>query len=227
MVKSYLLCIGEKFNTNGFYVPVQNTLFENEVEGEAITYIKKHKNNFHLTYNQYKCHHDYRHNKTGRVFQKDFSYYFEPLDFYLYKSFTNKLTLIQAKTEVAVDFINKLNITGEYTINPIEINFEKMIPKITEIGGAWFANLKKAHLKSAGYFGPNVNKSEEYKAATKEGNISSIQINYVNRVTSNEHIILISKKGTIVLYDGFETIEEELDLVTQIYDSLIKPHVSI
>lgn len=225
MVKTYLVCVTKKFKKDDFLLPMQIDLLEDEVEGEALTSINQSSDNFHIEFEQYKCHHDFKHNKSGRVFQQNFSYYFEPLNFYTYHNSNENLAFIRTKTEVALDFIEKLNTTGEYDLKPIEINFEKMIPHIDEIGGAWFANLRKAHLKSAGYFGPHVNKSEEYKEAAREGHVSSIQINYINRVNSNEYTVLISKKGSIVLYDRFETLEEELELVDQICARLIRPHV--
>lgn len=225
MAKAYLLCLSDKFNESDFEISFQYDLLEDLVEGEPETYIKSYRKEFHLGFNQYKCHHDYKHNKSGRVFQQDFTYYFEPLDFYTYYCTDTNLTMIQTKTDVAIDFIQKLNETKEYDINPIEIDFEKMIPHITEIGGAWFANLKKAHLKSAGLFGPHVNKSEEYKEAAKEGNISSIQINFISGTNSKEYTVLISSRGTIVLYDTHETIEAEMELVKDIYNKLIKPHL--
>lgn len=225
MPKSYLICHSEIFYQDEYMIPIQCYFFEDEIEGAAETFIKPNKKEFHAGFDQYFCHHDFKHKKRGKVFNKNFSYFWEPIDFYTYYNPINKLTLVGTKTEVSLDYIKKLNGTGYFDIKPVNINFEKMIPKIDEMNGAWFANLKKAHLKTAAFFGPHVNKSDEYKEAAKEGNISSINIYFINN-KKKEYSISISQKGSIVLYDHFATIEEELDLVLQIYERLIKPHIT-
>lgn len=225
MAKAYLVCHSNKFIKDHYLIPIQNDLLEDDVEGAPETYIKPAKENYFLNFDKYICHHDYKHNAHGRVFQKSFSYYFEPLNFYTYNNPSNALTLIQTKTDVALDFISKLSQTGEYNVEPVVVDFKSMIPHIDEVAGAWIADLKRAHLKTAGFFGPHVNKSEEYKRAAEEGNVSSISIKFTSN--SKEYTVLISGKGSIVLYDSFNTIEEELDLILQIYEQLIKPHVFI
>lgn len=225
MAKAYLVCTSYKFNEKDYYLPIQGDLLD--VEGEPETFIKFNNKNFHRNFDQYICHHDFRHNRSGRVFKKDFTYYFEPLDFYTYHNPNNDLTLVQTKTEIAIDFIQKLRSTNKYDMEPVDIDFNSMIPHIPEVGGAWIANLKRAHLKTAGYFGPHVNKSDEYKEAAREGNVSSIQMNYIGRATNKEYTVTISKKGSIVLYDSFNTIEEEIDLIHEIYNHLINPHVVV
>ena len=109
MPKTYLICISKKFLTEGYQIPIQYNLFENEVEGEAETYIKPNYEESYFGFDQYLCHHDFKHKKKGKVFQKNFSYFFEPADFNLYYNPETSLTLIGIKTDIALDFINELN----------------------------------------------------------------------------------------------------------------------
>ena len=88
--------------------------------------------------------------------------------------------------------------------------------------GVWVSKLNHANLKSAGYFGYHVNKSKEVEEAIKDGVLSSVQIKYIYPSTNEEHTILISKKGTITLYDAYNQIEDELDIVMSVYNEIIK-----
>lgn len=223
MAKAYLICNSNKFKQSDFFVPIQKELFESE--GESEVSIKLHKENFHLNFDQYLCHNDFIHNTRGRVFNRDFNYYIEPLSFYSYYRENKNLLYIQTKTEAALDYISKLNKTHEYGLDPVSVNFNKMIPHITEVAGVWIADLKRINLKTAGYFGPNVHRSEEYKEAAAEGNVSSIHIKYIGDKTRKEHYIVISNKGSVILYDSFQTLEDEIEIVTEVFEKFIYPHL--
>lgn len=224
MAKAYLVCSTSKFHDEPKYmIPIQQELLETEGTSEIKLELNREK--FHLGFDQYICHHDFMHKKNGKVFGKNFTFYFEPLNFYTYYNNNEKLTFIQTKTEAALDFIKKINRSKHYEFEPVKIDFSKMYPLITEVAGAWIADLKRAHLKTAGFFGPNVHKSEEFKDAAAEGNVSSIQMKYISDLTREEYSVAISKKGTIVLYDSFETTELEIDIVNEVYTKLIKPHL--
>lgn len=225
MAKSFLICKTETFNEEDYLIPIQLKLDELEDEGTAEASLKINQQDFHLGFNQYYCHYDYIHNKSGMVFNRLFTRYFEPLNFYTYHNRELKLAFIQTRTEAAIDFKKELNRTKLYNLSTVFMNFEKMIPLITEVAGAWIADLNRAHLKTAGYFGPDVHKSDEYIEAASEGNISSIMMKYIGDKTGIEHTINISKKGSLTIYDTLETIEEEIELVQEIYLKLIKPHL--
>ncbi|MGM0775480.1 MAG: hypothetical protein ACQEXE_01595 [Bacillota bacterium] len=223
MAKSFLVCDARNFFEDDFFVPIQQTLLEDE--GASEVSLKLNHANFHLGFDQYLCQHDYIHNKSGRVFNKHFNYYFEPLKFYTYHHKELNLAFIQTKAEAAVDFMNKINSTKHYNLSQVQMDFKNMIPLVTEVAGAWIADLKRAHLKTAGFFGPNVHKSEEYIEAAAEGNVSSIQMKFISERSCEEYTITISKKGSVVLYDTLPTVEDEIGLVFEVYNRLIKPHL--
>ncbi|MEK6455237.1 hypothetical protein [Caldifermentibacillus hisashii] len=224
VAKSYLLCKTNKFNREGYFIPIQQDLFEHE--GTSVAKLEINKPDFHLGFDQYECYYDYKHKTKGIVFNKPFNYYFEPLNFYAYYRDDLKLSLFQTKTDAAIEFTNKLNSTKHFDINPFNIQFNKIIPLIVDVAGAWIADLKRAHLRTAGFFGPNVHKSEEYKQAAEEGNVSSIQMKYISEKNNSEYYVAISRKGSIILYDTLPTIEDEIDLVYEVYSKLICPHLN-
>lgn len=223
MAKAFLICQAKRFNKDDFLVPIQQTLLDDE--GSSEISLKLNNSNFHLNFDQYICQHDFIHNKSGKVFNRIFTHYFEPLKFYTYYREDLNLILVQTKTDAAIDFINKINGTKYYDLNPIQIDFKSVIPLITEVAGAWIADLKRAHLKTAGFFGPNVHKSEEYIEAASEGIVSSIQMKYISDRTHEEYYVAISKKGSVILYDTLSTVEDEIDLVYEVFNKLIKPHL--
>lgn len=220
--KTYLVCDVLKFNKHSYSSPIQQELEGLESEGQQETSLNLSDEYYYEGFHRYNCYHDYKHNRFGKVWNKIFNYYFEPTNFYLYYNETFKLILVSIKTDVGLDFIDKLNKSSYYEIKPIEIDFMAMYPFILEINGAWIANINQTYLKTAGYFGPHVNKSEEFKQAAKIGEVSSLMLKYVSPL-KEEITIGISKKGSITLYDSFDRIEDEIYIILDIYNKLIRP----
>lgn len=132
------------------------------------------------------------------------------------------LALISLKTAIALDFINKLNSYKLYNFTPVEIDFEYILPRINEMSGVWVSDLRRVNVKTIGFFGHHVNKSKEFEEISKEGNVSAVIIAYTNFKTREEHKIGISKKGTVTLYDTFNQLEDELEIIMALYNDIIK-----
>ncbi len=207
-----------------FLIPIQKELLENE--GEQISSLKLQTKQFINKFNKYICHHDLKVKRFGKVYGKTFNHFFEPKDFNLFLNKEDALCVIQTNIDTATDFVNQLNDSKEFSLSKVDINFEGMYPLINEVAGAWIADLKRTHLKKAGFFGPNVHKSEDFKAAAEEGNVSAIQMRYLGS-DHQEHYVAISKKGAISLYDQLSSVEEEITLALEIYNTLVKPHIIV
>lgn len=218
LVSSYMLCdINNFYNKDEYFIPIQQELLPNEGKPEISVKLKNKL--FHNGFKQYRCHHDFKHNVFGKVYGNEFNYFLEPLNFNMFKN--NDIALISVRKEVALDFISHLSKTNLYDLTPVEVNFTNMYPLITEVSGAWIADLKRAHVRTAAFFGPNVNKSNDFLDAANEGNVSSIRINFVFR--EREYSILISKDGIVVIQTHVDTFEDEIDLIMDIYEKLINP----
>lgn len=218
--KAYILVNVNIFTKKEIYNnPVQDKIIKDE--GDPEISLKLNRENFYLDFDQYFCHHDYKQKKYGKAFDMYFNYFFEPLDFYLYYNKDSSFCLIQTRTKVAIDFLKELNKTGDFDLQTVKIDYSKMYPIINEISGAWIADLKGDYLKTAGLFGHHVDKSEEFKQAAKEGEVSSLRLRFINENSKEEHAVGISRKGAIVLYDNFNQIEDEINLVIEIYNKLI------
>lgn len=220
--KSYMICQTDISFKTEYFVPTQLDLMEEQ----PVVSLRLNQGDFHLGFDQYLCTYDFVHNKSGRANGQYFSRYLEEKKFYTYYNKSHETALIQVNSEVALEFVRELNTTHEFNLNPVKIHFDKIIPLLPEVAGAWIADLNRTHLKTAGFFGPNVHKSEEYKQAAAEGNISSLQMKYISNSNSQEHTINISKKGSLTIYDRLQTVEDEISLINDIYQKLIYPHLS-
>lgn len=225
MPKSFVFFDVQFFsNQKDHLYPIQQELLENE--GEQISSLELQKKDYMNIFDQYKCHHDLKVKRYGKVYGRTFNHFFEPKDFKMYHNENDSYCMIQANLDTASDFVNHLNDSKKYRLSKVKINFEDMYPLINEVAGAWIADLKRTHLKKAGFFGPNVHKSEDFKAAAEEGNVSAIQMRYIGK-DQIEHYVAISKKGAISLYDQFPTVEDEISLAVDIYNTLVKPHITV
>ena len=53
--------------------------------------------------------------------------------------------------------------------------------------------------------------------------MSSLRLVYVHPESGGELDVGISKKGSVTLYNTFDRVEDEIDVVLDIYNKLIKP----
>lgn len=222
--KSFVICNINKFLEEDFKFAYQADLFETTEgmndEGEQRIELNLDDRFNHIGVKRYNCTYDYIHKITGRVFNRVFHKYFEVFNFPIYLQKDTSLALIQLKTDTALEFTQHLNSIKEYSLDVMEVDFEKIIRNVPEISGAWVADLKGKHLKSAGLFGRNVHLSPEYQEAIKEGKISSMLITWIYEKT--EFKINISKKGSITLLNKVSSPEIELDIILKLYNDLIK-----
>ncbi len=222
MGKPFLLCNVNRFKTDAYNLPMQQEL-EITTEGVPEIWIKPEIKKFYQSFDQYYCHHEYKHRKFGRIRDITFHYYFEPVDFYAYYDKSLNLCILQVKTDIALDYIDKLNTYSEYDLKAIEMDFSQMYSKLPYVSGAWVGQLKDTNIKTKGLFGNNVHESEEFKIAASVGKVSGLNLNFISQITNEEHYINISSKGSITLYDTFNTLQDELDIIMEIYKKLISP----
>lgn len=223
--KSFIVCDIEKFHNQSYKFEYQADLFEDDEEflsegsqNISITFDSNSVNE--LGFKRLLGNYDHIHNKSGKVFNKYFSRYFEEFNFPIYLNEKLSLALIQIKTDIGLEFIKTLNKEDYYQLNIIDIDFEKIVQNVPEISGAWFAELKGKHLKSKGLFGPQVNLSDEYQHAIKDGKISSMLIQWIHE--GIEFKINISKKGSVTLLNKIKSPDHEIAILLSIYNQLLK-----
>jgi hypothetical protein len=128
--------------------------------------------------------------------------------------------LVRTKADIAKDFIERLRKgVDDFDALDRQVNFQELRPYLTYISGAWFADMRTANLSSAGMFGSHVDRSGEFTRAARHGTLRSLTIFYKHREA--QYHVMITSSGTIVVYDSFDSLEEELDLVLDIKRQLL------
>ncbi|MFY3790809.1 hypothetical protein ACOQFO_03725 [Ureibacillus sp. MALMAid1270] len=217
--KSYLFCDVKRFYEDSFFRPIQTSFLENE--GQSELEILKLDTVISQDFNIHHGKFDFERKQKGKVFGKVFSKFFEPLEFPIFYNENLNLCIIQTKSEAALEFIRQLNSSNQFDLINCSIDFDKIIKRVPEISGAWIAGLKGQHLKTAGYFGPNVHLSPEYNDAIKRGEISAMSIKWIDK-DHIEYCVTISKKGSITIYNNFDNHQQEFEFIIDIYLKLIK-----
>lgn len=82
------------------------------------------------------------------------------------------------------------------------------------IVGAWFKNMQTAYLSSAGMFGPRVDRSQEFHRAEQVGTLRALTVPYPHRDAT--YSLMITESGGILLYNNFDSEQEELSLVLSV-----------
>jgi hypothetical protein len=235
---AYNICIVEKYSAKSSYnVPVQSQLpgFEENprtwyellderwlnvpIPGtEDANYIRL-----------YRAHQDVRHMKYGYVFGREFYSYLEPNDFRIYFDPGRRIALFNTGKETVYQFINTVNKDPEAQMEfkRMEVDFKRLIPMIPVISGAWFADIDKQFLKSAGFFGSHVDRSEEFKAAAKAGKINLLHFGY--NFDGLDMSLAITRHGGVILHNRIGDNKAkiyheaaEVRLVMEIYDKWLK-----
>lgn len=218
--KSYSIRIVKgKLPKESFSTYIQPAFFDSDHTAE--TYYKLSHPSFIECVDRYTAHHELKVNKIGRANGKLFTFYYEPHDFPFYHIHNRSLIYICTKKDVVKDFLHNANLDKDWPAVPID--YAAMTPLLPPITGAWFCQLNLKYVKTAGYFGNHIDRSDQYKEAAERGQISVLYINIPWPPGGPEYKVGITSGGAIVILKNLELEEEEIKLVTHVYDTYILP----
>lgn len=172
----------------------------------------------------FKGHYDLKKTQSGIVFEKEFSYYFEPHSFNVYQDPINNLIIVAVKKAAASNFVNELqknrvNKVQKYSFQKLDIDFDKITANANNVSGLW-AQVNRGHVHSKGYFGDGVNEDAEVKQVIAEKRTSYVQIE--TQMSDNSSISIgITKGGNIVLQTPPKSEKELLINVLSIYNNFL------
>lgn len=231
MPVSVLVMKIKKFNYTPVTIDAQTQLIGDDLlglyEGEGtLTFKDAHKT---ITIDGdpievYNCHFDLKRNITGIVFEKEFSYYFEPHSFKVYKDPINNLLIVGTKKIAALGFIHELQKerigkSQRYSFQSLNIDFDRISANASNVSGLW-AKVNRGHVRSKGFFGDGVNEDAEVKQAIAQKKTSYIQIE--TQMSDNSTISLgITKNGNVVLQTPPKTERELLVNVLSVYNNFL------
>lgn len=223
---TYLICNSEKFSKEPLNLEIQLTLKDedgfNYFEGEPITKMEFDKKGYFQDLDSFRCHHEIKENVAGKVFGKNFKHYLKPYEFHTFHDEDSKLALIRLNSDAAIDFMETLNNKKVYKLKRKEVNFPYIISRVLEVSGLWVSEINNINLSSAGYYGKDVHRDEDVQEMIGNGEISYLQIKYTPINGNEELTIGISKKGSVTLYNRFDNIKDELEVVIDIYKKLLE-----
>ncbi len=178
----------------------------------AARYLVKHDFLVHLTY-------------LGRARNTTFQEYVTEYDFPMYRAGGSSkgfpCVVIRTKSKVAEDCIKRLNerMEGTFVAESLGVDFEKLRPLVTNIKGAWFGQMQAANITTTGLFGPHVDRSKEFKHAEDIGKLNALMMPYPCK--DGTFMVMVTRSGTVVLYDAFDAEEPALEVVLEIREKLL------
>jgi len=201
------------------YVPSQMAIPGNN--DDLDTHYKISHHNFLEGVNRYTAYHEIEVKKSGKANGSFFTSYYEQHEFSFYYDIKRSMINLRTNKAVSNSFVNALGLENDWPKVPID--FAAMTPFLPAITGAWFCELKQQYVRSAGYFGQHVDRSDEFKKAAECGQISVLYINIAWPKGGPEYRVGITSEGSIVMSKHLDLEEKEIEIVSHVFDTYIAP----
>ena len=128
--------------------------------------------------------------------------------------------LVKTKKKVAAEFATRLNRhVAAFNVTPTEVDFAALRPRRTFIRGAWFGAMQARNILTTGVFGPHVDQSDEFRHAEMIGRLTNLMVEIESDPVA--HTVMITRDGGIVLYNAYQTEDEEVAVAFDVLTSLL------
>lgn len=104
-IKTYLVCNVQLFPQGEDKITVPSQPELDILEGYPETWFRLIERSWYDGFDRYEAYHEVLVKTPGKVFGQRFHHYLAPHEFFMYHNPTKRLLLINAKTQVAKDFI--------------------------------------------------------------------------------------------------------------------------
>jgi hypothetical protein len=199
---------------NPYIIPRQSNFVDFEIPNTSVS----QKQSLGLIdFSSYDVHHELIIEQFGRVKNVTFMSYATPFDFNMHYSKSNNLVFINTNKKVCNSLIYDLVQTNDFEVEALSVDFDVLIPHITQVKGAWF-KFRNPNLRASAVFGNHVDKSPAYQEALNLGEMSSMYILYDFQGQSLQ--VQITSDCAIVLYANIPDIAMELKIIFEIYEML-------
>ncbi len=175
---------------------------------------------------RFSCEHDFltKLRYPGRALGMQFEQFVTPYKFPVYVLAASRETkgtfVVCTKGKVAEDCVKRLNTKLEsFVVVEKHLDFRKLRALIGSIRGAWFQKMDVANLATAGLFGPDVGRSEEFAHAERHGRLHSLTAPYP--FNAAEYLVTITEAGSVIVFDALTGETEGIDLVCDIKRELL------
>jgi hypothetical protein len=237
----YTICQVEKFKRQDHYSAPTQIRLEGFEEYPESNYNLLNPDFLQLNYGEddepiqvssYSVYQDLLVNKYGKVYGREFYSYLIPQQFEMYYLDHLKILIINAGKDSVHAFLDRMNSDegSGFKAKTYDVDFKTLLPLIPVVSGAWVAEIKKPNLKTAGFFGRNVDRDEQFRQAAQEGVVSSLQFEYSPDCWRHETLkIQITRNGAIVLFTRIIDpktkkllVDKEIEVVTELFIKYLK-----
>lgn len=221
-MKSYHLLTIIAFDTslNEYCSKQQFSMIE---DAEPISRLTKCADNYYKDFSKYQLFHESKKNDTGRAYGRfdSFEKYVDQKCFNVYLWKEKNILIFEANKSSVNGCIKRLKRdygANNFNLKREPVDFKRVISRAVNITGGWFGDLS-GNVTSIGLFGDHVNLSGEYDRYSAIGTLSALTIEV--DLNGSIYSFMITKDRSIVLYNNYDEIEKDLDLVAQIYNELL------
>jgi hypothetical protein len=137
---------------------------------------------------------------------------------YAFSSNIKMLLILSGKKKFVLDFCRKTIFINEIKLNTLTIDMGSLLTKLPHVKGVWF-HFNNGLVRASALMGTNLESTSDFQKFKNEGDISTLSFLY--EFNNTLHPIMVTNDGTIVLYNNYKEIADEIALVLSVFDNLL------
>jgi hypothetical protein len=145
----------------------------------------------------------------GRINNQRFSAIIQMGTIRAYYSPSQQLLLLSGKKADILDFCNHTAQLPDIKIATIDVDMKALLKKLGEVKLAWF-RFQKGLVRASALMGAHLEKTDEFKTAKTEGDISTLSFHFEN--DGDYHPVMVTDDGAVVLQGVYKEITSEIDI---------------
>ena len=169
-------------------------------------------------FQKYIIEHEMEENAFGRIGESAFQKYIRKEFIQSYDSPSEQILILSGKKRFVLDFCRKTKHINEIKLNTIQIDMGTLQTKLPHVKGVWF-RFQNGLVRASALMGSNLESTSDYQKFMSQGDISTLSFFY--EFESITHPIMATNDGTIVLYNNYLEISDEISIVMDIHKNLL------
>jgi hypothetical protein len=223
MPKSYKICLVTKFATDKFtekplFVNSQQSL--DKIDRPPSTSIWKSRDE--ITFKDFQTY-DIEHEREEEVFcrigPREYNKIIRKGFIKAYHSENLGLLLLSGKKADILDFCKKTKDFNFIKIQTASIDMKKLLQKLAAVNLVWF-RFRQGEIHASALMGSHVESTPEFHKYEEAGDISTLSF-YFQILDGNLHPVMVTQDGAIVLYQTYQNISDEVEIVLNVKQELL------
>lgn len=223
MAKSYKITHLINFNGNEFefspFILGERQLNIKGIPPDPQTKIMKARDRIDFEdFDKYIIEHEMEETAFGRTYDSSFSRYIRKEYINAYTSKNCKLFILSGKKRFVLDFCRISKNKNDIDFIVLNIDMGLLLSKLPHVKGVWF-RFQNGLVRASALMGSDLESTSDFQRFKNHGDISTLSFFY--EYSNAQHPILVTSDGTVVLYNTYQEISYELELVLEIYKELL------